>query len=315
MKVLVTGGGGFTGMVVVNRLLARGDAVIVFDIGVSAPLQALIDTGADVTAVVGDITSLPHIAQTFKQHRPDAVVHLAAAVGAGPTMGNPWRVVEVNVGGTLHLMETMRLYDIKRMIFLSTEETWGDMNLVNTETDYQVPFLPYGISKLTVEHFCNTYNRLHGLECIGLRTSWIYSPGLPRPRPPNTFIDAALEGRSFHMTEGAETVVDFTHMYDVVQGILRALDHPKHPHHVYNVGSGVATSFQEVVDIVKELVPGADISTAPGPYHFPGGVQMPKKGALDNTRARETFGYEPEFPDIRRGLENYIEQVRQEGSP
>jgi len=115
------------------------------------------------------------------------------------------------------------------------------------------------------------------------------------------------------MTEGADTAVDFTHMCDVVQGILRALDHSQHPHAIYNVGSGVTTSFQAVVDIVKELVPGADISVASGPYHFPGGVQMPKKGLLDNTRARETFGYEPKFPDMHGGLANYIQQVREGG--
>lgn len=313
MKVLVTGGSGFTGMALVKQLVARGDSAVVFDIGISEPLQSMMDNGENVGAVVGDITSPPQILQAFKAHSPDAVIHLAAAVGAGPTMGNPWRVVEMNVGGTLHVMEAMRLFDVTRMIYLSTEETWGDMNKVNTETDFQVPFLPYGITKLTMEHFCQTYNRLHGLECIGLRTSWIYSPGLPRPRPPNTFIDAALEGRSFHMTEGADTAVDFTHMCDVVQGILRALDHSQHPHAIYNVGSGVTTSFQAVVDIVKELVPGADISVASGPYHFPGGVQMPKKGLLDNTRARETFGYEPKFPDMHGGLANYIQQVREGG--
>ena len=313
MKVFVTGAGGFTGMALLERLVARGDGVVAFDIAISEPLRALADGGADVAAVVGDVASLPHLAQAFRAHRPDAVVHLAAAVGAGPTMGNPWQVMEVNVGGSLNVMEAMRLFDVRRMIFLSTEETWGEMNEINTETDYQVPFLPYGISKLTVEHFCHTYNRLHGLECICLRTSWIYGPGLPRPRPPNTFIDAALDGRSFHMTEGAETVVDFTHMYDVVQGILRSLDHPEHPHEVYNVSSGRATSFREVVDIVKDLVPGADVSIASGPYHFPGGVRMPRKGAMDYTRARETFGYEPEFPDMRSGLENYIGQVREGG--
>jgi UDP-glucose 4-epimerase len=309
MKVLVTGGGGFTGMSVVKQLVARGDSVVVFDVAISEPLQTLMENNSDVSAVVGDISSLPHIAQAFKQHRPDSVVHLAAAVGAGPTMGNPWRVMEINVGGTLHMMEAMRLFDVTRMVFLSTEETWGDMNPVNTETDYQVPFLPYGISKLTVEHFCHTYNKLHGLECICLRTSWIYAPGLPRPRPPNTFIDAALEGRSFHMAEGAETVVDFTHMNDVVQGILLALDHHVHPHEVYNIASGEVNSFQEVVDIVKELIPDADISVASGPYHFPGGVRMPKKGALDFSRAREAIGYEPRY-DIRKGLEEYVAEVR-----
>ena len=313
MKVLVTGGSGFTGMNVVKQLVARGDAVVVFDVAISDSLQTLMENNSDVTAVVGDISSLPHIAHAFKEHRPDAVVHLAAAVGAGPTMGNPWRVMELNVGGTLHVMEAMRLFDVTRMIFLSTEETWGEMNPVNTETDYQVPFLPYGISKLTVEHFCHTYNKLHGLECICLRTSWIYSPGLPRPRPPNTFIDAALEGRSFHMPEGAETVVDFTHMNDVVQGILLALDHPKHPHEVYNIASGEVTSFQEVVDIVKELVPGADISVASGPYHFPGGVRMPKKGALDVSRAREELGYEPQY-DMRKGLEEYVAEAQRRES-
>ena len=309
MKVLVTGGGGYTGFRLVKRLVARGDSVVAFDLGVPPDLQALAEKDSNVAAVAGDVTSLPHLAQAFKEHRPDAVVHLAAAVGAGQTMSNPWWVMEVNVGGSLNVMEAMRLYDVRRMIFLSTEETWGDMGLVNTETDFQVPFLPYGISKLTVEHFCHTYNVLHGLECISLRTSWLYCPGLPRPRPPNTIIDAALEGRSLHLTEGAETVVDFTHMEDVLDGILGALDHPDHPHEVYNVGSGQVTSFQEVVDIVKELVPGADVSIASGPYHFPGGVRMPTKGPLDPTRARETFGYEPKY-DMRRGLETYIEEWR-----
>lgn len=311
MKVLVTGGGGYTGMAVVKRLAERDDTVIAFDVAISKDLQALMERKSNVTAVVGDVTSLPHLGQAFKKHRPDAVVHLAAAVGAGPTMGNPWQVMEINVGGSLNVMEAMRLFDVTRMIFLSTEETWGEMNPVNTETDYQVPFLPYGISKLTVEHFCHTYNLLHGLECICLRTSWIYSPGLPRPRPPNNIIDAALEGRSLHLTEGAETVVDFTHMNDVVQGIVGALDLPSHPHEVYNIASGAVTSFQEVVDIVKDLVPGADVSIASGPYHFPGGVRMPRKGALDVSRARETFGYEPAY-DMRKGLEEYVEDWREQ---
>ncbi len=309
MKYLVTGGGGYTGMAVVKRLAERGDAVVAFDLIVSNALREYAESRPDVTPVAGNITSLPHIAQTFKERRPEAVVHLAGAVGAGQTMSNPWQVMEINVGGSLHMMEAMRLYDVKRMIFLSTEETWGDMNPVSKETDFQVPFLPYGISKLTVEHFCHTYNLLYGLQCISLRTSWIYSPGLPRPRPPNTIIEAALEGRSLHLPEGAETAVDFTYMDDLVDGVIGALDHLDHPFDVYNVASGQVTSFQQVVDIVKDLVPGADISVAPGPYHFPGGVPMPVKGILDGTRARETFGYQPKY-DMRRGLEAFIKEWR-----
>ena len=104
-------------------------------------------------------------------------------------------------------------------------------------------------------------------------------------------------------------------MYDVVQGILRSLDHPEHPHEVYNVSSGRATSFREVVDIVKDLVPGADVSIASGPYHFPGGVRMPQEGrnGLPRGLARPS-ATNRSFPDMRSGLENYIGQIREGGT-
>jgi nucleoside-diphosphate-sugar epimerase len=169
--------------------------------------------------------------------------------------------------------------------------------------------MAYGISKLAVEQLGRSYRALHGLECIHIRTCWVYGPHLPRSRIPKNLLDAALAGRPLHLTEGGDFIVDHTHISDCVQGIVLALDKSDHPFDAYNIGSGQATSVREMVEIVKSLVPGADLSVGPGNYTYGGGMPMVKKGALDISRARQVLGYEPRF-DLRAGLADYLREAR-----
>jgi UDP-glucose 4-epimerase len=310
MRVLVTGGGGYIGRRVVARLAARGDTAIAFDSVLAPPLLALADDVPSIVPFAGDITSVANLAQAFRAHRPDAVIHLAAQVGQAQSVGNPVSSLDINIIGSLNVMEAMRLYDVRRMLHLSSEEVYGDMVDLTPEDHPKDPFLAYGISKLAVEQFIRSYNELHGLDGVSLRTSWVYSPGLPRPRPPNTLIDAALAGRSLHLPGGADTYWDFTYMDDLVDGILLALDHAgNHPFDVYNVASGTRASLAEMAAIVRDLVPGADITVGNGPYRHAGGYRLVRKGALDVGRARSVFGYAPRY-DLRRGLERYVEEAR-----
>lgn len=308
MRVLVTGGGGFLGGALAKALAARGDQAIVFDIRIPPGIAESKD--ANIVAYEGDVTDMANLCQVFRRERPEAVLHCAAIVGIIASLGSPQNVLRINVEGAVNLFEAMRLFDVRRVIHVSSEETYGHFaSPVITEDHPQNPIYPYGITKLTVEHLGRTYALLHGIECINVRTSWVYGPGLPRVRVPRDLVEAAVEGRSLHLPWGGESAIDHTYVEDFVAGALAALDHPAHPYDAYHVASGSAPTLRDMVGVVKKLVPGSDLSVGPGLYRYAGRVEIPRKGALDCARAREVFGYEPRF-DLRAGLEAYVAAQR-----
>lgn len=311
MRILVTGGGGFLGYETTRCLADRGDTVIAFDAAFGKSLLELAGSIDRVRIEAGDMTDLSNVAQVFDRHRPDAVVHLAAVVGVPASMGSPSNIVRVNLQGSLNVFEAMRLYQVKRVIHMSTEEVYGDFERACADEEHpQRPTNPYGITKLAVEHFGRSYGEFHGLECINLRTSWVYGVGLDRPRPPMNYLEAALVGRSIDLPSGADTVIDYAYVDDVVNGILLALDHPVHRYNVYNVASGQAVSDQDLINEIRRLLPESQLKVGPGRRPYASGHRMPVKGALDCSRAREEFGYVPRY-DIRRGLAAYVTRWRE----
>jgi nucleoside-diphosphate-sugar epimerase len=231
-------------------------------------------------------------------------------VGALASLGSPINVVRVNVEGSLNIFEAMRLSSIRRCIHISSEEAYGPFRADRIDETHPLdPVLPYGICKAAVEHFGRGYRDLHGLEVINLRTSWVYGPGLPRERIPKTLVEAALAGRKLHVASGADTRIDHTHIFDIVSGILKALDHPQHRHDAYNIASGQAPTIAELIAIIRESIPGAQLSVGPGAYKHGDRVEMVRKGALDVSRAAAELGWTPRY-DIRAGLADYIEALR-----
>jgi UDP-glucose 4-epimerase len=313
-RVLVTGGGGFLGSAITEALAARGDHVSALDVAIGPRLQQLAEAHSWVTPVIGELTEWPHLAGAIAEHRPDKVVHCAAIVGVAASVGAPFASMRVNVEGSLNLFETMRLFGVRRVVHISSEEVYGPFEAPLIDEEHPCrPLMAYGISKLAVEQLGRSYRRLHGLECINVRTCWVYGPGLPRPRVPKTLVDAALAGRPLHLPAGGDFRVDHVYVADTVQGVLLALDHAEHAHDVYNIATGQAPSLAEIVEIVRDLVPGADISVGPGGYQFNERVGPVPKGALDVTRAREHLGYAPRYP-IREGLAAYVD-ARRRGEP
>lgn len=309
-RVLVTGGAGWLGATVVRRLAARGDQVVVLDnfqAGTPAKLEGL---GSNVRLVVGDITDLSGLLVLIKAHQIQRIVHAAAIVSVISSLVAPSHVTRVNIEGTLNVLEAMRLFDVERTVHISSEETYGDFRYEPVDEEHPLaPTAPYGIAKVASEYLGRFYRAHHKTDFINVRTSWVYGPGLPRIRIPRTLIEAALENRPLHLLQGGDARIDHTYLEDCVDGILLALDHPSHPHDVYNISSGQSWSTAEMVAILCELIPGADLSVGPGPHWFTDQMMAPKKGALDITRARRVLGYQPKF-DLRKGLAANIEWYR-----
>jgi len=309
MKVLVTGGAGFLGVALCRALAARGDEAVALDVATTPALAHAVGADERIRPYSGDITDMSNIARVFKAERPDAVIHAAAMVGVIASLGSSSNVFRVNMEGTINLWETMALFDVRRCIHISSEETYGHFTADRVTEDHPLnPLYAYGVSKVAIEHLGRTYAMTHGIENINLRTSWVYGPGFPRMRIPRDVLEAASEGRPLHLSTGADSKIDHTYLDDFVDGTLRALDHADHAHDVYHVASDSCPTVGEMFEMVRELVPGADVSVGQGVYRHAGKVEIPRKGALDCTRAREAFGYRPRF-DLKAGLAAWLEYL------
>ena len=314
MRVLVTGSSGFLGAATVRALTARGDTAIAFD---TQPAAAGTRSDERVVRIAADVTDQASLTHAVLDHQAQAVIHCAAIVGVLSSVGNPAAVARVNIEGSINVFEAMRLGEVRRCIHISSEEVYGAFRAERIDETHPLdPVLPYGICKDSVERFGRSYRELHGLEIVNLRTSWVYGPGLPRDRIPRNLVEAALAGRALHIPSGAESAIDHTYVEDVVAAILKALDHPRHRFDAYNVSSGAAVTVSELIDVVRELVPGARLSVGPGSYRHGDRVEIVRKGALDVGRAAAEFGWRPRF-DIRAGLAAYVTALRaqQELSP
>jgi nucleoside-diphosphate-sugar epimerase len=300
--ILITGAEGFLGSAVARALLARSEAVIGLDAGACRKLHGMAERASKLSVASVDVCDGEAVDAVFAHHRPRAVIHCAALVGVLASLREPARLLRVNVEGSANILEAMARHGTRRMVHISSEEIYGAFTADRIDEQHpQEPIYAYGVSKAAVEQLGRSYRATHGLECINIRTSWVYGPAFPRDRVPMNLIRAAVRGTSLHLPFGADSRIDHTYLDDAVAGVIDALDHADHAFDAYHVASGECRSLGEIAALVRELAPHADISVGPGPYRHGGEIPIPRKGALDCTRAQLAFGYAPRF-DAARGL-------------
>lgn len=311
MTILVTGAGGFLGLAVTRALTARGDAVLALEAGDCGRLEALSAGSTGLTVAKADICDEAAMEALFAQHKPQAVVHCAALVGVLASLDAPKKLFRVNVEGTINLLDAMARHNVRRIIHISSEETYGAFTADRIdETHPQAPLHAYGVSKVAVEHLGRSYRAIHGTECVNIRLSWIYGPDFPRDRAPINMIRAAARRQALHIPGGALERIDHTYIDDAVSGVLGALDCERLTHDAYHIASDSAPNLAEIAEILAELAPDAPrITVGEGEYNHAGRAAMPRKGALDCSRAAAAFGYAPRF-DIRAGLAATLEAER-----
>ncbi len=317
--ILVTGAGGFLGRAIVAALLARGDSVVALEARDCAVLAARAEKAPALTVVRADVCDGAAIDALFAAHHFRGVIHCAAVVGVVASLEAPHRLFRVNIEGSINLFEAIRRHGAGRMIHISSEEIYGAFDADRIDEEHpQRPLHAYGISKAAVEHLGRSYRSLGGVDCINIRTSWVYGPDFPRDRVPVNMIRAVARREPLFVPGGAEERIDHTYLDDAVAGVIGALDCAYHPHDAYHVASASAPSLAEIAAILAELDPQAPpVTVGSGPYLHAGKTPMPRKGALDCQRAREVFGYRPRF-DIRAGLAATLEAERRalrEGVP
>jgi UDP-glucuronate 4-epimerase len=297
--ILVTGGAGFIGSHVCERLLKNGHPIaIVDDCNDFYPPQfkeanlAEIRTQGRVIFYKRDICDAEGMNQIFQQHRPEVVIHLAARAGVRPSLEEPLLYERVNIGGTLVLLEAARRTKVRKFVLASSSSVYGIANRVPfSEADLSMqPISPYAATKLSAEHICHTYSHLYRLPVSALRFFTVYGP---RQRPDlaiRKFTQMIDEGRPVPVFGDGTSGRDYTYVEDTVNGILAAMEHD-HLFEVFNLGNSHPVPLAHMIATIEQtLGKRANIRRLPDQ---PGDVPITY---ADISKANRLLGYAPQIP-------------------
>lgn len=316
-NILVTGGAGFIGSHLVDRLLAEGDwrVTVVDDFNdFYAPevkrenVRGHLQNSA-YSLRETDIRSRAQLAEIFKEGTFEVVAHLAARAGVRPSLMEPALYNETNVGGTLNLLELAREYEVKQFVFGSSSSVYGINAKVpfSEEDPIRQPISPYAVTKAAGELLCHTYSHLYGIRCVCLRFFTVYGA---RQRPDlaiHKFAKLIEAGRPIPVFGDGTTRRDYTYIDDIIAGVRASIDYDASDYEVFNLGESQTIELRELIALLeRELDRSALIERYP---LQPGDV--PQTYA-DVEKARRLLGYDPQTK-IENGIRRFVEWFRERG--
>jgi UDP-glucose 4-epimerase len=308
MRVLVTGGAGFIGSHVVDRLLVEGHRVDVVD-NLSTGRPALVPAGAALHLC--DIRS-PRLDTVFAGARPEAVVHVAAQASVARSVADPLVDASVNVLGTIALLAACQRWGVGRVVYTSTGgAAYGDTDIVPTPEDHPTNATsPYGVSKTAAERYLDCWNGLTGVPTLTLRLANVYGP---RQNPLGEagviaiFAHRLLRGESCVINGDGEQTRDYVYVADVAEAAVRALDQPE-ARGVANVGTGIETSVNELYARLARVA-----GESHPPAHGPAKPGEQRRSVLNPSRAKMLLGWTP-ATSLEQGLARTVRAFRGEVS-
>jgi len=309
-RILVTGGAGFIGSHLVEKLLERGDEVVVidnfndfYDPAIKRQNASEL-SGAEI--VEADIRDEGAVAELFAKNKFDVVVHLAAMAGVRPSLLDPLHYQDVNIRGTLILLEEIRKSEGTRFVFASSSSVYGANEKVpfSEQDDIHCPVSPYAATKRAGELHCFTHHHLYGIPTTCLRFFTVYGP---RQRPEmaiHKFVRHTLEGQPIPFFGDGSTRRDYTYVDDIVDGVVRSIDSCE-GYEIYNLGESETTSLSELVGMIGEAC-GSEPVLDRQPMQ-PGDVVVTY---ADVSKAKAKLGYQPST-SVRDGIERFVVWYRE----
>ncbi len=316
MKVLITGGAGFIGSHLAERLLSESHHITIlddlndfYDPALKRANLELVRRAGSVEVVEGDIRDAVLAGELLRRLKPDCIVHLAARAGVRPSLEEPLLYEQVNVGGTTVLLEAARRAGVPKFVFASSSSIYGIANRVpfSEEDLLNLPISPYAATKIAGEKICYTYSHLYRLQVVCLRFFTVFGP---RQRP-----DLAIRKFMQRIEAGVPIPVfgdggmgrDYTFVEDTVAGIRAAIDYPC-AYDVFNLGNSHPVLLHEMISTLEQALDrGAIIDRQPVQ---PGDVPITY---ADIGKARRLLGYAPRTPfaeGIRHMVAWYRSQAR-----
>lgn len=313
MAYLITGGAGFIGSTLTERLLKEGNVVVTIDnfCDYYDPkikednIKKFIDN-PNYKLYRGDIRNRENVKKVFDENNIDVIVHLAAMAGVRPSIENPLLYQEVNGIGTQNILEEAKLYNVKFLVMASSSSVYGNCREVPFKEDMIVDYAisPYAATKKANEVMAHVYHKLNGMNIIMLRFFTVYGPKQRPDLAINKFTRLMLDGKKIPMYGDGSTSRDYTYVDDIVDGICKSCDYVMNNNDVYeiiNLGSNNPISLKEMIEII-----GKELNIEPNIEELP-----MQPGDVDRTyacidKARKLLGYNPQtkFDD---GIKKFID--------
>jgi UDP-glucuronate 4-epimerase len=309
MRFLVTGGAGFIGSHLSERLIQDGHEVVNLD-NFNDYYDPQIKRGnvrnalghAGYRLIEGEILDPDLIERIFAEHRFDAVVHLAARAGVRPSIRQPMLYQQVNVEGTMRLLEAAVRHHVPKFVMASSSSVYGNNTKVPFSEDDPVdrPVSPYAATKKACELIGYTYHHLYGIAVTALRFFTVYGP---RQRPDmaiHQFTRRIHDGEPISVFGDGTSRRDYTYITDIIDGLVAAIENCR-GYHVYNLGESATIELRPLIALIESaLDKKAEINWMP---EQPGDVRVT---FADITRAKEELGYNPRFP-VEAGIRRFVD--------
>lgn len=310
-RILITGGAGFIGSHLIDNLLNdKSLQVSIVDNfnGFYAPAIKRANIAAhaqnpNFKVFETDICDAENLGKIFAENNFDAIVHLAAWAGVRPSLLNPKLYAEVNVNGTLNLLELAEKYSVEQFVFGSSSSVYGiNCTIPFTENDkVSRPISPYAATKAAGELLCHTYSHLYDIRTVCLRFFTVYGA---RQRPDlaiHKFAKLITEEKPIQMFGDGTTRRDYTFVDDIIQGVRAAIDYDKSKHEIFNLGESETTELKDLIALLEEsmgkkaIIERKEMQPGDVPITF-----------ADISKAKELLGYNP-TTKIEQGITKFVE--------
>ncbi len=315
MRVMITGGMGVIGAEASRRFVREGHRPVIF--ARHRDERLLRDILDQVDVELGDVLDMPRLLEVIKRHRVTHVVHAAAFVGA-VSQANPALSVQVNVMGMVNVLEAARAFDVERVVYTSAKGVYGPMLGEYGAPTYKpmpedLPKNPkriYDSAKLMGEQVGLYYQANMGVDVVVLRFATTYGPGKTarhgKMGVTSQIVEHPASGLPFRLAQGGEEQDDFVYNKDSAYGIYLACMARNPASRVYNIGTGVGHTLNDIARVIREHLPNAVIEIGPGLNFL--GMPYPASGIYDISRARAELGYAPQY-DLDKGIADYLESL------
>jgi len=308
MRILVTGGAGFIGSHLVEKLLAAGHEVAILDdfndfYDPQIKHANIAGVAKDVTMYHVDLRDGASVRNLFHREKFETVAHLAARAGVRPSIQQPQLYYDTNVGGTLHLLDAASVTGVERFVFASSSSVYGISKKVPFSEDQHLTqtLSPYAATKIAAEFLCSTYSHLYQMRVVALRYFTVYGP---RQRPDlaiHQFTWRIYAGQPIEQFGDGTTRRDYTYIDDVIQGTMAALKYDGPLFDIFNLGESDTIQLKDLIAAIENaLGKKAKVNRMP---EQPGDMPLT---CADISKARKLLGYNPttRFSD---GLPRFIE--------
>ena len=314
MKYLITGGAGFIGSSLSDKLLSDGHNIVVvdnfndyYDVSIKEKNVSNNLSNPHYVLYHSDIENMDSMRNVFKEHKFDAVIHLAARAGVRPSLEKPMEYVKTNILGTVNILECMKDSGIKKLVIASSSSVYGNCKEESFSEDLKVtePISPYAATKSACEQICYTWHHLYGISVVALRFFTVYGP---RQRPDlaiNKFAKKIIKGEPIQMYGDGSTKRDYTYIDDIISGICKSIDYNGSGYEIINLGGGEPITLKRMIQTIEQEI-GKKAIIEQQPMQ-PGDVD---KTVCDWSKARKLLNYAPQT-SFKDGIKKFIEWRKQ----